>query len=44
MTKTQDFEKKTKELIDCLKSACANYGLGKIATCKFANCQLPVVN
>jgi len=25
---TQDFEKKTKELIDGLKSVCANYGLG----------------
>lgn len=28
MTKTIEFEKKTKELIDGLKSVCANYGLG----------------
>jgi type I restriction enzyme M protein len=28
MTKTIEFEKKTKELIDNLKSVCANYGLG----------------
>jgi len=28
MTKTVEFEKKTKELIDGLKSVCANYGLG----------------
>jgi type I restriction enzyme M protein len=28
MTKTIEFEKKTKELIDSLKSVCANYGLG----------------
>jgi type I restriction enzyme M protein len=28
MNKTLDFEKKTKELIDDLKSVCANYGLG----------------
>jgi type I restriction enzyme M protein len=28
MTLTLDFEKKTKELIDSLKSVCANYGLG----------------
>ncbi|MBA4240440.1 MAG: SAM-dependent methyltransferase [Sphingobacteriaceae bacterium] len=27
-TKTIEFEKKTKELIDALKSVCANYGLG----------------
>ena len=28
MTKVAEFEKKTKELIDGLKSVCANYGLG----------------
>jgi len=28
MTATQKFEKETKELIDSLKSVCANYGLG----------------
>ena len=28
MTKTQQFEQKTKALIDDLKSVCANYGLG----------------
>src|SRR3954467_6910815 len=28
MTKTIEFEKKTKKLIDDLKSVCANYGLG----------------
>ncbi len=28
MSNTQEFEKKTKELIDGLKSVCANYGLG----------------
>lgn len=28
MTKTLDFEKQTKKLIDDLKSVCANYGLG----------------
>jgi type I restriction enzyme M protein len=28
MTKAVEFEKKTKELIDSLKSVCANYGLG----------------
>ncbi len=28
MSSTQEFEKKTKELIDGLKSVCANYGLG----------------
>ncbi len=28
MTKTIEFEKKTKELIDGIKSVCANYGLG----------------
>ena len=28
MTKTQQFEQKTKKLIDDLKSVCANYGLG----------------
>jgi len=28
MTETQKFEKQTKELIDSLKSICANYGLG----------------
>src|SRR5271154_3563421 len=28
MTKAIEFEKKTKELIDGLKSVCANYGLG----------------
>ena len=28
MTKTLEFEKQTKALIDDLKSVCANYGLG----------------
>lgn len=28
MTQTQDFERQTKDLIDGLKSVCANYGLG----------------
>jgi len=28
MTKTVEFEKQTKALIDDLKSVCANYGLG----------------
>ena len=28
MTKTKEFENKVKELIDDLKSVCANYGLG----------------